>query len=76
MRNQAYRININTSAVVTVAGKQKLVTIPAGSIVIVEDNPSQDTGLVAVKWEDRVLKIFARDLSTRGAALDDNSAHA
>ena len=76
MRNQCYRINLNTSAVVTVDGRQKLVTIPAGSIVTVEDNPSRDTGLVAVKWEGQVLKMFAVDLSTRGVALDDNSAHA
>ena len=69
MENQTYRIIRDTSAVITDDGKQKLVTIPAGSVVTVTEVLSQDTGL-AVEWERRVVKVFAVDVQLRGVPLD------
>jgi hypothetical protein len=69
VENQIYRIIRDTNAVITVDGKQKLVTIPAGSVVTVTEVPSQDTGLVAVEWESRVVKVFAVDMKDRSALV-------
>jgi hypothetical protein len=70
VENQTFRIIRDTSAVITDDGKQKLVTIPAGSVVTVTEVLPQDTGLVAVEWERQVVKVFAVDVQLRGVPLD------
>ena len=69
--SNSYRLHREINAVVTVNGKPQILPIPAGSIITVtEPEPSSETGLVAVAWGDRTVKMFAIDVKRRGVPLD------
>ena len=66
-----YRLHHEINAVITVNGKPQILPIPAGSIITVtEPEPSAATGLVAVAWGDKIVKMFAVDVQVRGVPLD------
>jgi len=51
------------------AGKPDILMIPEGSILTVQA-PLPVTGLVPVKWETLIVKMFAEDLDHRAEPLD------
>jgi hypothetical protein len=66
----SYRLHREIKAVITVNGKPQILPIPAGSIITVtEPEPSVETGLVAVEWGDKIVKMFAIDVRRRGVML-------
>jgi len=65
-----YRLVREAHVVVTKdGGKPNVITIPEGSILIVQE-PLPVTGLVPVKWETLTVKMFAEDLERRAGPLD------
>jgi hypothetical protein len=62
----SYRLRQPTNVVTSTEGKAQMLTIPAGGIVTVVGQPSQETGMVAVMWEGKTLRMFTVDLTRRG----------
>lgn len=69
MLSSTYRLLRETTAVVTQNGRPSLFTIPAGSVITVQEAPSQETGLVPIQWERRTVKMFAADLERRAELI-------
>ena len=63
-----YRITSPTLVLDTVDGKRRPMTVPTGAIVEILPDPIQHVGdaFVKVRWEGRVVDMFAVDISTRG----------
>jgi hypothetical protein len=66
MQDQSYCLRRATCVVASAAGKPEIVTIPAGEIVTAQDEPSEETRMVSVTWENRTFRMFAIDLEQRG----------
>jgi hypothetical protein len=66
MPQLAYKLNICTAAILNENNQPCLVTIPADALVAFVDGDAEGTGFVKVRFEDKVLSIFAIDLRTRG----------
>jgi len=69
-----YRIKDPTLAVVESDGKKTMVTVPAGSIVTLEDQTIGATQMVDVQWNGSRVLMFAQDLRVRGEALPCTAA--
>ena len=66
MQGQSYRLCRETHEVISNSGTPEILTIPAGGIVTVSEQASQEVGMVEVLWEDQPIKIFAFDTMRRG----------
>ena len=45
-------------------GQTRLITLPAGSVLVVESVTLQ-SGLVDAQWEDQTVSVFVQDLKVR-----------
>lgn len=72
MQSQSYRLCRETRAIATIDGKSTVLTIPTGSIITVVDPqpvlepPPTEAEMVAVEWDDKIVKMFAVDVEQRG----------
>jgi hypothetical protein len=64
-----YRIKEPTLAVANREGQKTMVTVLAGSIIVVEDQQIGAMQMLEVEWNGRPLLMFAQDLKTRGEAV-------
>jgi hypothetical protein len=74
MQAVSYRLCRETCVVCSVDGKVDLLTIPEGSIVTVAGEPSPDTGMVAVMWGAKIVRMFNIDLQQRGEMVTTSAA--
>lgn len=74
MQAVSYRLSRETCVVCSVDGKVDLLTIPKGSIVTVAGEPSQETGMVAVMWGAKTVRMFMIDLQQRGERIRISAA--
>ena len=67
----SYRLHREVRAVITLNGKPEILSIPAGSIITVtEPKQTLNVGMIAVAWEDKIVKMFAEDVQVRGVPLN------
>jgi hypothetical protein len=69
-----YRMKDPTLAVVDTDGKRIMVTIPAGSLVVAEDQQLNQFQMVAVECEGARVLMFAQDLQSRGEIVNSRAA--
>ena len=62
----SYRLRKDTRAVTSTAGNPSILTIPAGSIVTANGEPSSKTRMIDVIWGERTVSMFWLDLKKRG----------
>jgi hypothetical protein len=59
------------------AVRQGWISIPAGAIVrIISDRNGNESHLIDVLWEGRMVKMFAIDLTSSGAEITSQRASA
>jgi hypothetical protein len=49
-------------------GQTRLITLPAGSVLVVERVTLQ-SGLLDARWEDQTVSVFAQDLKARAGLV-------
>jgi hypothetical protein len=66
VNGKAFRLATATIAIETVEGKGTAMLIPAGAIVRVSGEASDDARMIHVLWQARRVTIFKLDLRERG----------
>jgi hypothetical protein len=74
MKNGSYRIKDPTVAISDRSGKKTIMTVPAGSVVVVEQPKTDEMEMLDVLWNGRHVLMFARDLRARGEVLPTQAA--
>jgi hypothetical protein len=70
MPQHAFKLNTSTMAILNENTQSSgIVTIPANTLVALVDGDADGNGFVKVRFEDRVLSIFAEDLRSRGERM-------
>ncbi len=62
MPRRTFRLNASTMAVLSENGQRTLVAIPAHAIVTVIVGDLNGDGFVKVRYQNRILTVFADDL--------------
>jgi len=77
LTGKRYRLNAATLGIESSGNKRTAITIMEGEIIEVIRGPrSDDTRMVDVKWNDKVLVMFVQDLYDRGEYIGGRSAGA
>ena len=70
MSRERYRISTATCATYIEDGRQKLVTVPAGSLLEIRDlDVTSENPLSDVRWNGRLVRMFTVDLLARAERL-------
>jgi hypothetical protein len=69
MRGDSYRINKQTIGLSSEAENRVSIFLPKDAIVILLEGSLNENRMVGVKWEGRVVMIFADDLRDRGTLI-------
>jgi hypothetical protein len=73
MSQRAFRLNASTIAVWSAHGRRTLVAIPAHAVVSVILGDLEGDGAVKIRYQDRVLTVFADDLRRAEPAIAPNA---
>jgi hypothetical protein len=77
LTGKRFRLTWDTLAIESVDEKRIAVTVPTGEIVEVIRGPRpDDTRMVDVKWNGKVLVMFAEDIEGRGQHVGGRTASA
>jgi hypothetical protein len=77
LAGKRYRLTSDTLAIESVNERRIAVTVPTGEIVEVIRGPrADDTPMVDVRWNGKVLVIFAEDLQRRGEDITGRNVSA
>jgi hypothetical protein len=63
------RLKVDTLAIDARSEKRIAVTVPAGAIIKVIRGPLPDTDMFEVRWNGKVLRMFAQDIQRRGVEI-------
>ncbi len=74
MLHQAYRIELATLAIHSVAGLRTPVMIPSGAVVNLVAGPLDGDRMVDVNWYGKVVMMFTGDLRERGTQISAEEA--
>jgi hypothetical protein len=66
MPQRTFKLNTSTTAILNENNQRTMVTIPANAVVTLVDGDAKGNGFVKVRFEDKLLSMFAFDLRTRG----------
>ncbi len=73
MIGQRFRLNKPTVALYLEGGKEVALEVPAGAEIVVTDDvkvaPMDPTLQVTVKWDGKIVKMFAVDIRQRGERI-------
>jgi hypothetical protein len=77
LAGKRYRLTSDTLAIESVNERRIAVTVPTGEIVeVIRGSRPDDTRMVDVKWNGKVLVIFAEDLQRRGENITGRNVSA
>jgi hypothetical protein len=77
LTGKRYRLNAATLAIESSGNRRTAITIMEGEIIEVIRGPRpDDTRMVDVKWNGKVLVMFVQDLYDRGEYIGGRSAGA
>ena len=74
MPQRMFKLNTSTTAILNDNIQPSMVTIPAKAVVSLVDGDVEGNGFVKVRFEDKVLSMFAFDLRSRGERVRGQSA--
>jgi hypothetical protein len=66
MPQRRFKLNTSTTAILNENSQRTMVTIPANAVVTLVDGDVEGNGFVKVRYQDKILSMFAFDLRTRG----------
>ena len=66
MPQRTFKLNTSTTAILNENNQRTMVTIPANAVVTLVDGDVEGNGFVKVRYQDKILSMFAFDLRTRG----------
>jgi hypothetical protein len=69
-----FKLETSTTAILNECNQRTMVTIPANALVTLVDGDAEGNGFVRVRFEDKVVSMFAFDLRTRGKRVWGQSA--
>lgn len=69
-----FKLNTSTTAILNENNQPSMVFIPANALVTLLDGDAEGNGFVKVRFEDKVLSMFAIDLRSRGERVWRQSA--
>ena len=69
-----FKLETSTTAILTEHNQRTMVNIPANALVTLVDGDAEGNGFVRVRFEDKVLSMFAFDLRSRGKRVWGQSA--
>ena len=77
LARKRFRLRVPAPAIDARAGKRIVVTIPAGAIIEVIVGPVLDNlWMVELRWDGKVMAMFAEDLEGRGQEIVGRTAGA
>jgi hypothetical protein len=77
MTGQTYRMNLPTLGVRHIDdGHRILVTIPVGSLIVMEDWPLDEMRVVNVTWNGVAAMMFTDDVRDRGTRIKESARSA
>jgi hypothetical protein len=74
MPQRRFKLNASAAAILSDCNQRTTITIPAKALVTVEVGDAEGNGFVRVRFEDKILSMFAFDLRTRGERVWGQSA--
>lgn len=72
MSLKKYRIQSPTIALFVEEGRHVARTVPAGAIVQIDGDAYNENKLVDVMWNEQAIMMFAQDVRSRGAQIEEN----
>ena len=73
MPARCYRITDPTLGIIDVEGRSAMLTVPAGSIVTIEE-PLSESPTQSVEWDGLTMTMFTLDLHTRAELVSFQAA--
>lgn len=74
MPPRTFKLKTSTMAILNEYDQRTMVTIPANALVTLVDGDAEGNGFVKIRFEDKVLSMFAFDLRGRGERIWGQSA--
>lgn len=74
MPQRMFKLNTSTTAILNENVQPSVITVPANALVTLVDGDPDGNGFVKVRYENKVLSMFAFDLRTRGERIWGQSA--
>ena len=74
MPQPAFKLSTSTIAILNENAQPRIVTIEANALVTLVDGDAEANGFVRVRFEDKILSMFAFDLRSRGERVWGQSA--
>ena len=72
LTGRCFKLGNPTLALALIDGKRVAITVPAGSILMVESGPTSETDrLVDVVWNGQTVAMFSYDLTMRGIEIKE-----
>ena len=78
LSGRKYRLGKPTVAMTHEDGKRTMLTVPSDAVIEIVSGPSHsdEDALVKIRWEDKIVSMFAVDIEMRGTPLTGSSATA
>jgi hypothetical protein len=75
LTGKRFRLKVDTLAIESSVEKRLAITVPAEEIIEVIRGPRpDDKRMIDVRWNDRVLVMFAEDVAGRGEEITGQKA--
>jgi hypothetical protein len=74
MPQSRFKLNASATAILSECNQRTTITIPANALVTLEDGDAEGNGFVRVRFEDKILSMFAFDLRSHGERVWGQSA--
>ena len=74
MPARTFKLKTSTMAILNEYNQRTMVTIPTNALVTLVDGDAEGNGFVKIRFEDKVLSMFALDLRSRGERIWGQSA--
>ena len=71
-----FKLKTSSTAILFENNQRTVITIPADALVTLVDGDAAGNGFVKVRYQDKVLSMFAFDLRSRGERVWGRSASA
>jgi hypothetical protein len=74
MPQRMFKLNTSTTAILNENNQPSMTTVPANALLTLVDGDAEGNGFVKVRYEEKILSMFAIDLRTRGERMWGQSA--
>jgi hypothetical protein len=74
MPQRMFKLNTSTTAILNENNQPSMTTVPANALLTLVDGDAEGNGFVKVRYQEKILSMFAIDLRTRGERMWGQSA--